>query len=374
MPVLPSAAPPRLSRSLHAPLLEHSLPAWLSHASTQRRDALKQAAAPVPDWYRQATPEQRTRLNDAAVASFAAQTRLDHTVAGVHSIEAFAEPLLIKALQTHFNVQLDVHKTLLHLKKPVELGVLGIDISSFEVLRLPLLQAALHNFEEAEGEEGAFHASSGFLNETTPGNGSEVRTSLTVPQFIRLCRALDIGALYQAYLKPLLYPAAGTGQALRSAFIDTQKTALAAAAHLALLKKDIRPDDLRMIQAVVSGAVNPRLDGKPVWFRDLSLMKHRLTGCVVFVISESTATPTTCCCTSPMSRKRRSSATPGINSTPSSSNALPSATPTRQRMAAPAPMRGSSANSSRTPTARTISANSPPTPRRGPAWRGRSPH
>jgi Leucine-rich repeat (LRR) protein len=286
MPVLPSAAPPRLSRSLHAPLLEHNLPAWLSHASTQRRDALKQAAAPVPDWYRQATPEQRTRLNDAAVASFAAQTRLDHTVAGVHSIEAFAEPLLIKALQTHFNVQLDVHTTLLHLKKPVELGVLGIDISSFEVLRLPLLQAALHNFEEAEGEEGAFHASSGFLNETTPGDGSEVRTSLTVAQFIRLCRALDIGALYQAYLKPLLYPTAGSGQALRSAFIDTQKTALAAAAHLALLKKDIRPDDLRMIQAVISGSANPRLDGKPVWFRDLSLMKHRLTGCVVFVISE----------------------------------------------------------------------------------------
>lgn len=162
MPVLPSAAPPRLSRSLHAPLLEHSLPAWLSHASTQRRDALKQAAAPVPDWYRQATPEQRTRLNDAAVASFAAQTRLDHTVAGVHSIEAFAEPLLIKALQTHFNVQLDVHTTLLHLKKSVELGVLGIDISSFEVLRCRCCRPRCITLKRQKGRRGLSTRRPGF--------------------------------------------------------------------------------------------------------------------------------------------------------------------------------------------------------------------
>lgn len=283
MPDLPTAVPPAAAGGRHGALIEQSLPAWLKDATPARRSALKQADAAAPQWLCDATPLQRQKLGDAAVASFTAQTQLDNTMAALQSVDAFAEPLLVNALQARFKVQLDVHKTLLRLNKTVTLGVQGMELTHLEALRLPLLQAALHNFEAAESEAGAFHSSSGFLAETAPGKTTPISTTLSVPQFIELCRSLDIGAQYQAYLKGFLYPAQDM---LRETFCTAQKTALAAAAHLALLQKHIEPADHAMLLSVVGGTVHPRLAGKPVWFNDLTLMKHRLTGCVAFVIAD----------------------------------------------------------------------------------------
>lgn len=276
-----------LSRSLHGPLIERSLPAWVSGATSQRRAALKQAGAPVPDWYKHATPAQRQALHAAAVASATAQTDLDKAVAALQDVDAFAAPLLVKALKDQFNVTLDVHTTLLCLKKPLSVSVFKWELGHFDVLRMPMLQAALHNFEEEEGLEGAFHASSGFLSQAESGKEQVVSTALTAMQFIRLCRELDIGAQYQAYLKAFLYPADTARQrALRDPFCAAQKAALAAAAQLALLKNDIDADDFAMVMSVVNGNHQPSLRGKRVWLRDLTLMRHRMTGCVMFVISE----------------------------------------------------------------------------------------
>ena len=68
----------------------------------------------------------------------------------MQDIDAFAEPLLVKALKDQFAVELDVTKTFLQLKKPLEMGIFKVEVGTFEVLKLPLLQAALHNFEEQE--------------------------------------------------------------------------------------------------------------------------------------------------------------------------------------------------------------------------------
>ncbi|HWT68543.1 MAG TPA: NEL-type E3 ubiquitin ligase domain-containing protein [Pseudomonas sp.] len=257
-------------------------------ATAQQRTALKNHDASQPDWYRRATPEQRKALNASVTASFTAQTRLEKAMSTFQDIDAFAAPLLSKALKDQFNVELDLEKTLICLKQPLEMGILGIDVSSFEVLKLPLLQAALHNFEASECEAGAFHESSGFVTQTsTPDQFETLKTSLTLTQFLGLCRSLDIGAQYQVYLKGFLHPSdAATEQALRYKFITAQKAALRAAAELALLKKDIEPADYSMILSVINGEVHPQLGGKPVWFRDLTLMKRRMTGCVVFSICE----------------------------------------------------------------------------------------
>ena len=142
---LPSGALPATTLSIHRRHLEHASPAWLADATPARRAQLKEAPAALPDWYRLATPIQRQALHDVFTTSFTAQTELDKAMAPVQAIDAFAEPLLVKALHDQFKVQLDVHKTLLILRKPLELGVFGIDIGSFEALRIPLLQAALHN-------------------------------------------------------------------------------------------------------------------------------------------------------------------------------------------------------------------------------------
>ncbi|UZT90504.1 dermonecrotic toxin domain-containing protein [Pseudomonas koreensis] len=283
-----STHPPTLPRtpvsaSLHGKLLEQLIPDWLIAASPERRAAMKVASTRPAHGYHHFSNDQQQALKERVTAAFVAQSRLDKTMAGLESVDAFAQALLGKALKDQFNVTVDLGKTLLCLRRPLELGVLEVEVSTFEVLKLPLLQAALHNFEASECEAGAYHARSGFVVETaTPGEFQVVDIGITVRQFLTLCRSLDVGARYQARIKAFFEKT----DTLRRHFIASQKTALRAAAEWALLKQDIEPADYRMILSVVDGQIYPQLGGKAVWFRDLSLMKRRMTGCVVFSISE----------------------------------------------------------------------------------------
>ncbi|WP_409315667.1 NEL-type E3 ubiquitin ligase domain-containing protein [Pseudomonas sp. KCJK9016] len=282
--------PPRppVTRSIHRELLEKSIPEWLTDATSERRKALKSADRSVPDWYRQATPQQRKAIDESHVASFKAQTSLDKAMAWLQDIDTFAAPLLSKALKDRFNVEPDVSKTFVLLRKPLEIGIFGIDVSSFEVMNLPLLQAALHNFEASECESGAFHETSQFQVEgATPGSRQRLDIPLTVEQFTGLCRSLDIGAKYQAYLKEHLHPRDSASEAvLRETFGAAQKTALRAAAERALLQKDIEPKDYTSIIELIAGNPQPVQGKKRIWLCDLCLMHRRVTGCVWFSISE----------------------------------------------------------------------------------------
>ncbi|KPU60636.1 leucine rich repeat family protein [Pseudomonas fluorescens] len=274
--------------SVHHRLLELMAPDWLVDATPQRRASMKYTNARLPDWYQQATAYQQQVLTDSFNASFTAQTRLDKTMSLLQDIDTFAAPILAKALKDQFGVEVDVSKTMVCLRRPLEIGDLEIEVSTFEVMKLTLLQAALHNFEESECEEGAFHRSSGFVVETsTPATFEVVSVNMTTSQFLSLCRTLDIGAQYQAHMNGFFHPAQVQKETtLREQFIASQKTAMRAAAELALLKRDIEPQDYSMILAVIDGEVHPWLGDRQVWFCDLSLMKRRMTGCVVFGICE----------------------------------------------------------------------------------------
>ncbi|VVO88221.1 NEL-type E3 ubiquitin ligase domain-containing protein [Pseudomonas fluorescens] len=274
-------------QSAHAEFMANAIPDWLVNASPERREALKNAPLILPDWYLAASQAQRQALNASFVASVTSQTLLDKTMSRLQDIDAFAQPLLVKALKDQFAVELDVEKTFLQLIKPLELGIFDIEFGTFEVLKLPLLQAALHNFEEQECAPAQFHSSSGFVVESNPGQFSKVTTALTVMQYLKLCRELDIGAKYQAYLKDFVQPSDPVAEAvLRKRFVSSQKDAMRAAAELALLKKDIEPKDYSMILSVIDGEINPRMGNKQVWFREMGLMKRAMTGCILFVISE----------------------------------------------------------------------------------------
>ncbi|MFM9382770.1 NEL-type E3 ubiquitin ligase domain-containing protein [Pseudomonas sp. UV AK001] len=291
--VLPSpdtVAPPGpvVTQSLHADWLQQSSPEWLVKAPMRQREALKNADSAPPDWYRRASRSQRKAVGDAAADSLATQSRLDKAMSTFQDIDSFAAPLLSQALKDRFNLTLDVNKTWLVLNKPVEMGILAIDIDFFEVLKLPLLQAALHNFEARECKSGVFHHTSGFYLETsTPEALEPLSTRLTVEQFTGLCRSLDIGAKYQAYLKDFLHPKDAVAEhVLRDKFIDAHKTALRAAAELALVKGDIGREDYASIRSVLNGELAPRQGHRQIWFRDLGLMGRRMTGCVLFAICE----------------------------------------------------------------------------------------
>jgi Leucine-rich repeat (LRR) protein len=281
---------PRVSErtSIHGELLEQMAPEWLVNATPARRHAMKNTGTRLPDWYQRASLTQQQALRERFNASFTSQTRLDKTMSTLQDIDTFAEPLLIKALKDQIGADVDVNRTLVCLRRPLEISDLEIEVANFEVMKLSLLQAALHNFEAAECEQGAFHKKSGFVVETsTPGTFQLVTVGLTVSQFLTLCRRLDIGAKYQTYVKAFFQPTDVQSETtLRQQFISSQKEAMRAAAELALLKKDIERKDYEMILSVVDGDVHPWQGDKQVWFRDLSLMKRRMTGCVVFSICE----------------------------------------------------------------------------------------
>ncbi|KAB0488597.1 Leucine rich repeat-containing protein [Pseudomonas reinekei] len=274
--------------SIHSELVEQLTPDWLVDATPQRRAAIKASGSLAPQWYSRATSAQQQALQERFNDSFVSQSRLDKTLSSLPDAESFAEPILRKALKDQFGVEADVNKTFICLRRALEVSDFEIEIDSFEVLKLSLLQAALHNFEASECKAGAFHRGSGFAVETsTPGTFEVATLNVSVTQFLSLCRQLDIGAQYQTRVQAFFQTTdAQKDTTLAGQFVASQKAAMRAAAEMALLKKDIEPDDYTMILSVIDGEIHPRVGNRPVWFRDLSLMKRRMTGCVVFSISE----------------------------------------------------------------------------------------
>ncbi|MGS2844192.1 MULTISPECIES: NEL-type E3 ubiquitin ligase domain-containing protein [Pseudomonas] len=275
------------TQSLHGEFLETSIPQWLTSALPHRREALKAVPTALPAWYQHATPAQRKTLDETFKASVIAQNSLDKSMAKFVDVETFARPLLIKALKDQYALEIDVDKTLLCLRRPVEMGIQRTVLASFEVLKITLLEASLHNFE-ADECEGTYHSSSGFVVATPAADTfKHVDTGLTVSQFLHLCRNLDIGQQYQTYLEGFFHPGDAVAEAVLSErFIASQKAAMRAAAEQALLRNDIEAADHAMILSVIDGEMHPWMGRKQVWFQDLGLMKKRLTGCVAFVICE----------------------------------------------------------------------------------------
>ena len=279
VPDVPGArAVPDLSLS-NADYVKQALPAWLIKASAQRRVEITLGDLTQQPWFQGLSCEQQQNLKHCTRTSLQSQQVVSERMANLQSVEAFAKVHLSQALKDRFKVELDVDNTFIKLEKNLRLGLLGIKAGEFNVLNVSLLHAALHNFEEDEGQPGFFGETSGF----TTKDGSPVSTRLTVEQFINLCRSLDIGAQYQAYIKGFLKPQdAVLDSSLRQVVTTRNKDAMRAAAYLALVKHDIEPDDYAMVLKVIDGERNPTLGGKPVWFCCLSVMGLKLKGCVVF--------------------------------------------------------------------------------------------
>ncbi|AZE89073.1 NEL-type E3 ubiquitin ligase domain-containing protein [Pseudomonas orientalis] len=283
-----AGTPPAATLSIHGDFLEKAVPQWLVDATPGRRLALKHTEPTLPPGYGQLTPGQRNAVNASVKASAIAQVQLDKSMSTFQDVDAFARPLLLKALKDQHQVEVDVDKIFLCLRRPLEVSVFNVEFDTFEFLKLSMLDAALHNFEAWECKSGAYHSTSGYVVETsTPGTFETTTVNLTVSQFMSVCRSLDIGAQYQAYLKSFFLPVDTSPEpALRQDFIASQKATLRAAAEYALSTGDIEPADHAMIVSVINGNLYPMIDNKRVWIQDMSLMKKRLTGCVYFAIGD----------------------------------------------------------------------------------------
>ncbi|KNE88281.1 hypothetical protein PSTG_18319 [Puccinia striiformis f. sp. tritici PST-78] len=164
-------------------------------------------------------------------------------MAKIQTVVEFAQPLLETALK-HAGHELDVEQTCLRLYVPVE-DAFGRRTGGFKSKTFSLLQAALNNFEEPEAAPGFFNSASGFITrpDDTLGHFERVTTALSIDAFATLCRELDLGRKYHTYLHAHARPDSAIDRSLlRLRYTTWKKDALKAAAHMALLKGDIKAD------------------------------------------------------------------------------------------------------------------------------------
>ncbi|AZE57048.1 hypothetical protein C4K03_4920 [Pseudomonas synxantha] len=267
--------------------LPAALPQWLGNASSARRQALKEIIPLSADWHIDTPRQQQAPLKLAVAASWAAQNQVDTALATLQTPEEFATPLLQQALQRRFDVEVDVAATHLRLYTPLHTPLLPIPSGAVKTWTASLVQAALHNFDAAEAEHGAYTSDSTFIIQISDSGQfstlPQVKAKIGIAPFIKLCRELDIGKQYQGYLKRFLgFEDAVLKAALRHKVTQSLKADARAALHMARLKKDVSDSVFHLLDRQLEGQSGIVLEGKPLLSHDLSLMGAPLTGIVLF--------------------------------------------------------------------------------------------
>lgn len=284
MPDLQAIAPSTLpsgEQGKHYALIKQAIPSCLVSSSPERRTALKQTPANIPDWYDTTSEMQKDQLKTLLESRCHSLNQLEKSLCNVQTLEAFTQPLLEAALKAAGHA-LDVKQTWLRLYVPVE-DAFGKKTGGFRVKTFSLLKAALGNFEAREAKEDFFDSVSGFITPPDPlGHFERHATALKIHEFATLCRDLDLGSQYQAHLRAQLkFDDARSRAEFRDRSTGHQKDAFKAAAFLALLKGDVGATDYALLMRIAAGQRHITVGNQPVCYRSLSLMNLHLHDCLI---------------------------------------------------------------------------------------------
>jgi len=235
-------------------------------------------ARQLPDWLLAASPAQLKGLHQALQAQQQHAEALAHLFERIPDLEAFARPRLEQALERAGLADVDVRAMAVVISQEVEFPSAAPKLyqprKSF-TSRQSLLAAAMHNFEAQEAKPSLVRRAH------LEGPGGK-RLALSFGQFVRLCRALDIGANYQVLLCQVLQPKSGQGQpegkarqSIEQLFQDSLRARMEVAVHEAAIRAqlDLRtyeqllPVFLKSPSSEASSRVIPRqlyLLGKPI--------------------------------------------------------------------------------------------------------------
>ncbi|WP_339464060.1 dermonecrotic toxin domain-containing protein [Pseudomonas sp. EA_65y_Pfl2_P74] len=273
----------------HYQHLKNALPDWLANVSPTRRQALKKVQPSQTLTLQAVSTAQHQRLKALNAEHWTAQSEVDTQLEHLQDASAFAEPLLKQALKSRFDLDVDVRKTFLRLYIPATTPWFPISTGA-RTWTVSLLDAALHNFEEKETRNKAFEADSTYI--TQPSSTGQfdtlpsIKAKLSIANFTKLCRELDIGAQYKTHLEAHLGfsdPAVATS--LRQKIDASEKAAMRAALQMALMNRDISQSSFRLIDAMLDGLQGIRINSVPVVRHDVTMMGATLTGIVVFAPS-----------------------------------------------------------------------------------------
>lgn len=288
---IPSSTPATPYKGPHYDLIKQKIPDWLSTTSLARVSQLNNAVLSRPAWHTSATPDQHQALKTANVEGWRAQNAVDQQLSNVQDAYAFAEPLLKKAIQDKYQLDLDVKTTFLNLYIPKMLPRYAFNIAQGVTSRkVSLLDAALHNFADSE----TFEDNSCYISQPDYRGHFTIKPltdAMSIDQFKALCRELDLGARYQQHLNTHLLPTNLTARAkLKKQVTASQKATLMAAVQLACLKTDAQqvPDLGMATYHVLMRAL--RGERGVMQFYQLSILETALSGILLIAADPDQAT------------------------------------------------------------------------------------
>ena len=267
----------------HYDLIKSRIDSVFTDMPLHRSDALRNTRLHREPWMTEAPDPHQARLASANKKAWSALNKIDKLLGRLKDAYSFAEPLLKSKLREQYNIDVDVKNTYIKLYPPKNTPWYVIHVITGHTTRtVSLLDAALHNFACNE----TFEKNSAFIIKTDPARDlfdiSPIDKKISVSQFQTLCRELDIGSQYKAHLETILLdkePVAETY--LRTRVQQSQQAALKAAAHMALMKKDISRSAHTLIREMLDGRPDLKLDDQPMLACDLGMMDLTLTGILI---------------------------------------------------------------------------------------------
>ncbi|MHC8364988.1 NEL-type E3 ubiquitin ligase domain-containing protein [Pseudomonas sp. ZT5P21] len=307
----PSTSPGTVNsdlRGVHYDFLKDRLPSWFTDSDAKRQRELAEHPLEIPAWYRKATSEQKKALAETHKRYRETLNRIDTTLGSIKDVLAFAEQPLKDAIKAKFNLELDVKNVYFARKFAPKgrddlLGAFVFDQQkdprlTYEYRGTSLLEAALANFEPDEEKPLACDDChiitdwNRYDGEVIPSFETLKADARPIPthEFARLCRTLDLGALYQKHIKEVVQPEdASEREVLEKQLEEHQRQKLAVCIELARhsfelkpgssqIKSGISADVYQMLKQVLVSDKAPKLDDKPVTFAALRVFGIELTG------------------------------------------------------------------------------------------------
>ena len=185
----------------------------------------------LPTWLAEAAADIRAALRDSLLKSNRSRHQLRAILERIQSPEAFALPLLEKALKSEYLTLLNA-KTSILVREWKASHLLGLLHTHARTTEQSLLEAALQNFEASEAQDGGMDGGSGIFNQSPSGR---IDTLQSPTLFADFCRRLNLGEKYLSHIRAVIKSRA----AFPGYFREHEQHRLAVAAHLAYLKGDL---------------------------------------------------------------------------------------------------------------------------------------
>lgn len=185
----------------------------------------------LPTWLTQAPANVRTALRTSLLNSNQSRHRLQEVFNRIQSPEAFALPVLERAMRREYLTLLDA-KTSLLVRQWENSHLLGLVHTHARTTEHTLLEAALQNFEASEAEDDGMGAGSALVSVVA---SERLATVFSPTQFADFCRTLDLGGRYLKYIREVIR----SSEAVRSLFREHEQYRLEVALHQSYLKGDL---------------------------------------------------------------------------------------------------------------------------------------